>query len=70
MSEPKDQKLAERNIPGAMNRGQRFVEVQHAKDVKGTLKRIAMYFVREKAIVFGMLAIVILSPKIKAEIFP
>ena len=59
MSEPKDQKLAERNIPGAMNRGQRFAEVQHAKDVKGTLKRIAMYFVREKAIVFGMLAIVI-----------
>ena len=59
MPEQKDQKLAERNIPGAMNRGQRFAEVQHAENVKGTLKRIAVYFVREKAIVFGMLAIVI-----------
>lgn len=59
MSEPKDQKLAERNIPGAMNRGQRFAEVQHAENIKGTLKRIAVYFVREKGIVFGMLTIVI-----------
>lgn len=59
MSEPKDQKPAERNIPGAVNRGQRFAEVQHADNVKGTLKRIAVYFVREKGIVFGMLTIVI-----------
>lgn len=59
MSEPKDQKPAEHNIPGAVNRGQRFAEVQHADNVKGTLKRIAVYFVREKGIVFGMLTIVI-----------
>lgn len=59
MSEPKDQRLAERNIPGAMNRGQRFAEVQHADNIKGTLKRIAVYFVREKGIVFGILTIVI-----------
>lgn len=59
MYEPKDQKLAERNIPGAMNRGQRFAEIEHAENIKGTLKRIAVYFIREKGIVFGMLAIVI-----------
>lgn len=59
MPEPKDQKLASRNIPGAMSREGRFAEVQHAENVKGTLKRIAVYFVREKGIVFGMLAIVI-----------
>lgn len=59
MAEQKDQKLAERNIPGMMGRGQRFAEVEHAEDAKGTLKRIAAYFVREKAMVFGMLAVVI-----------
>ncbi len=59
MPEQKDQNIADRNIPGAMRRGQRFAEVQHAENVKGTLKRVAVYFVREKAIVFGMLAIVI-----------
>ena len=42
-----------------MSREGRFAEVQHAENVKGTLKRIAVYFVREKGIVFGMLAIVI-----------
>ena len=59
MPEQKDQKLAERNIPGMMNRGQRFAEVQHAENIKGTLKRIAVYFVKEKAMVFCMLAIVV-----------
>lgn len=59
MSEPKNQKLVERNIPGAMNRGQRFAEAEHAENIKGTLKRIAVYFIREKGIVFVMLAIVI-----------
>lgn len=59
MSEQKNQNLADRNIPGAMNRSQRFAEVEHAENVRGTLKRIAAYFVREKGIVFGMLAIVI-----------
>ena len=59
MAEEKEQKQAERNIPGMMNRGQRFAEVQHAENIKGTLKRISVYFIKEKAMVLGMLAIVI-----------
>lgn len=53
-----DKKLVERNIPGA-NRHARFVEVEHAENVGGTLKRILTYFAREKAMVISMLAIVI-----------
>lgn len=48
----------ERNIPGA-NRHNRFVEVEHAEDVHGTLQRILTYFAREKMLVFSMLVIVI-----------
>lgn len=54
-----DQKLTDRNIPGAMNRSQRFAEVEYAENIGGTLKRIAGYFVREKATVACMLAVVI-----------
>lgn len=50
-----------KNIPGSMNREQRFAEVQHAENINGTLKRIATYFAKEKTIVFGMFAIVILG---------
>ena len=39
--------LPERNIPG-MNRRMRFAQVQHAENVRATLKRIAIYFIREK----------------------
>lgn len=59
MAGEKEQKQAERNIPGMMNRGQRFAEVEHAENIKGTLKRISTYFIKEKAMVLGMLAIVI-----------
>lgn len=59
MAEPKEQKLAERNIPGMMNRGQRFAEVQHAENIGATLKRIVTYFTKEKIMVFGMLTVVI-----------
>ena len=48
-----------KNIPGSMNREQRFAEVRHAENINGTVKRIAEYFAKEKTIVFGMLAIVI-----------
>ena len=48
----------ERSIPGA-NRHNHFVEVEHAKDVHGTLQRILTYFAREKTLVFSMLVIVI-----------
>lgn len=58
MSENKEQKLELRNIPGMRSR-ERFVEVQHAQDVKTTLKRIVSYFVKENIMVFCMLAAVI-----------
>lgn len=61
MAEQKDQKIAERNIPGMMNRGQRFAQVQHAENIKATLGRIMTYFTREKAMVCGMLIVVILG---------
>lgn len=59
MSDEKDKKLAERNIPGMMNRGQRFANVEHAENTGATIKRIAAYFAKEKVMVFGMLAVVI-----------
>lgn len=58
MSTNDTQKLVERNIPG-MNRRERFGEVQHAENAGATLKRIVTYFAREKAMVIGMLVIVI-----------
>ena len=48
-----------KNVPGSMNREQRFAEVQRAANINGTLKRIAVYFAKEKFIVFCMLAVVI-----------
>lgn len=59
MAEQKEQKIAERNIPGMMNRGQRFAEVQHAENVTATLVRIMTYFAREKVMVVGMLIVVV-----------
>jgi len=59
MQEEKSQKLAERNIPGMMNRGQRFAEVQHAQNAGAALRRIAAYFAKEKGMVASMLAVVI-----------
>lgn len=61
MSEQKEQKLVERNIPGMMNRNQRFAEVQHAGNPGATLRRIAVYFAKEKVMVSFMLAIVVLG---------
>ena len=55
-----DRKLAERNIPG-MNRGARFAEVEHAENAGAALRRILTYFIREKAMVAAMLAVVILG---------
>ena len=59
MSEQKESKLMERNIPGMMARGQRFAEVQHARDSAAALKRIIAYFAQEKALVSAMLTVVI-----------
>ena len=59
MQQENNKNVTERNIPGMMSRGQRFAEVQHAENIKGTLKRVFSYFVKEKVMVFGMLAVVI-----------
>lgn len=53
-----ENKSAERTIP-AMNRPARFTEAEHAENVSGTLKRVLVYFMREKTLVLGMLAVVI-----------
>ena len=58
MSEPRDQKLEMKNIPGMRSR-ERFVEVEHAQNVGDTLKRIIAYFIHEKILVFCMLTAVI-----------
>lgn len=59
MSDQKEQKLAERNIPGMMNRNQRFAQVEHAENVGAALRRIGAYFAKEKVMVAGMLAVVV-----------
>ena len=59
MSKEQDSRLAERNIPGMMNRRERFAEPEHADNIGGTVRRIAAYFVEEKRLVAGMLAVVL-----------
>ena len=59
MSGEQDSRLAERNIPGMMNRRERFAEPEHVDDIKATVRRIAAYFVEEKRLVAGMLAVVL-----------
>ena len=53
-----NQKLENRNIPG-FNRHERFVEIEYAKNIGVTLKRISIYFVHEKRMVGGIFAIVV-----------
>lgn len=59
MSEQKEQTLAARNIPGTMNRSQRFAQVEHAENAGAALRRIAAYFGREKAMVLAILLVVV-----------
>ena len=59
MSTEQNQKLAERNIPGMMNRRERFAEPEHAENTGATVRRIVTYFMRERTLVICMLAIVI-----------
>lgn len=59
MPEQGKEKLTQQNIPGMMNRGQRFAEVQHAQNTGAALKRIAVYFAKEKVMVSGMLLVVV-----------
>ncbi|MGN0276930.1 MAG: ABC transporter ATP-binding protein [Hominisplanchenecus sp.] len=55
-----DKKLVERSIPG-MNRHARFAEVEHAEHAASALKRLLTYFSKESAMVFAMLAVVVLG---------
>ncbi len=59
MSKEQDSRLAERNIPGMMNRRERFVEPEHADNIGAAVRRIGVYFVKEKKLVAGMLAVVL-----------
>ena len=59
MSTEQNQKLAERNIPGMMNRRERFAEPEHAENTGATVRRIITYFMRERTLVICMLAIVV-----------
>ena len=61
MSEQKEEKLRERNIPGMMNRGRRFAEVEHAQNSGAALRRIVVYFAKEKIMVFSMLFVVLIG---------
>ncbi len=54
-----EQRPAERNIPGMMNRHERFAQVEYADHIGTTVKRILMYFVKEKTLVFCMLTVVL-----------
>ena len=55
-----DKKIEERNIP-EMNRRNRFVEVEYAENIGGTLKRLLIYFGRERSLVLLMLLAVVLG---------
>lgn len=59
MSANQEQKTVERNIPGMMNRRERFAEVEHAENINVTVRRMITYFIREKKLVSGMLAVVV-----------
>ena len=53
-----EKKLVERSLPG-INRRERFVEVEHAQNAGAALKRLAACFAGEKALMAGMLAVVL-----------
>jgi len=59
LPEQKERDIAARNIPGMMNRGRRFAEVEHAENAGAALRRIMAYFAREKVMVLVMLAVVV-----------
>lgn len=70
MSTQKTQKTPEQRIPGMVNRRERFQEVEHAENAGKTLRRVAVYFFQEKAMVLGMLAAVGLRARSAASIAP
>lgn len=59
---------------GVMRRHARFVQVEHAKDKKGTTKRMLSYFTKEKALVAAMFFVIsfgticgVYAPKLQSE---
>lgn len=61
MSTNQNLKSAGSNLPGVMNRQERFAEVEHADHVGATVRRIGSYFMYEKTLVICMLASVLLG---------
>lgn len=59
MPKQKEEKQLQNDLPVLKIREARFSEVQHAENAWVTLKRITVYFAREKHMVLGMLAVVI-----------
>ena len=55
-----EKRTAESRVP-ALNRGQRFAEVEHAQNVGATMKRLALYFAKERRMVGCMLLVVVLG---------
>lgn len=55
-----EKRTAESRVP-ALNRGQRFAEVEHAQNVGATIKRLTVYFAKEKRMVGCMLLVVVLG---------
>ena len=53
-----NERLMPQNLPGSGHQ-QRFAEAEHAEHIGATLKRVITYFVREKATVLSMLAVVV-----------
>lgn len=60
MDSHKEQQLEMKVIPGMRSR-ERFMEVQHAENPGQTLKRIGVYFYKEKGMVLCMMAVVIFA---------
>ena len=54
-------KVKDNNIPNGMPHHQRFAEVQYAENIKGTFKRIATYFFKDKLILLCMFLVVVLG---------
>lgn len=61
MSDEKKPKIEAQGMPGGGpgGHGARFAEVQKAENIGATLKRIAVYFAREKGMLISMLLVVI-----------
>ncbi|MDE7286025.1 MAG: hypothetical protein K2N55_04160, partial [Lachnospiraceae bacterium] len=59
MNTNQNQKPVERNIPGMMNRHERFAQTEYADNIGATIRRIVTYFMHEKKLVICMLSIVV-----------